>query len=378
MIIPGFGMISHVISTFSGKPVFGYLGMVYAIASIGILGFIVWSRTVGLLFCEEQVTNFAICWNGCLLIGTFSCKNLVSNAKSAGNQATLRSLMSSSETTREASFDFSIFNDWYTKQTGRLSLNTDWLTWFVGFSEGDGALLLSGIRARFVLTQKEGAILYHIQEVLGFGVVRYFASGNYYRFIVEDNTNIRMLALLFNGNLVIPRRVTQLQAWATVLGGLEVITTTILPTLQDAWLSGFADAEGCFNISIRARLNTVTGFRVILRFLLDQKGAEPLLLHIQSLLGYGHVNLRKDTDQVFRYTNNSFVGLVSVRDYFLSYPLKTKKAVSFSKWNEAYLMVLAKDHLTEEGLGKIRVMSKQVNQITSDTRRTGSARHVKR
>ena len=57
IIVPGFGIVSHVISTFSRKPIFGYLPMVYAMIAIAALGFVVWAHhmyTVGMSITQQS------------------------------------------------------------------------------------------------------------------------------------------------------------------------------------------------------------------------------------------------------------------------------------------------------------------------------------
>ena len=373
LVIPAFGIVSTTISAASNKSIFGYLGMVYAMMSIGVLGFVVWSQWLAFPISDFRVTNFAICWNSLVLIGTFYSKNLMSYAQSAGNLSYIvRNITdkSSSETTRETSFNFINFR----KRTNinEEQISNAWLIWFIGFSEGDGAFLTYKNICTFVLTQKEETILQHIKSTLNMGTVKNF--GKFSRYIIRDNESINILISLFNGNIVLDKRKVQLRKWYDIQN-ISEINNNIMLTLNDAWISVFIDAEGCFNVTLFKRKAMALGYQVKLRFMIDQKDSLNTMLYLKNLLNLFltfRKKVKNNIGQMHRIESNSFIKVPLIIKYLDEFNLKTKKKESFNKWKTVYYMVLKKEHLNPAGLENIRILSKQVNLITSITRKTGS------
>lgn len=120
-----------------------------------------------------------------------------------------------------------------------------------------------------------------------------------------------MLIYLFSGNLILSKRLIQFNNWVTPFNtihgmNLPLQSNCINLTLNSAWLSGFTDAEGCFNVNIVPRSASVVGFRTTLRFILDQQFEQGILLLIATLLGTGHISCRASTNEVYRLTVDSF------------------------------------------------------------------------
>lgn len=129
---------------------------------------------------------------------------------------------------------------------------------------------------------------------------------------------------------MLPHRITQLGRWIininaslindksqyfNFIAEIEHIVAPVTPTLTDAWISGFTDASGTFNVIVIARPDSATGYRVRVRFFIDQKNALAELMTIRNLFGFGRVKLRNETDAVYRYSNDSLIGQQSICHY---------------------------------------------------------------
>lgn len=307
---------------------------------------------------------------------------------------------SNSNTTLETKmFEFEAFFTEYPKMYAENRLpDVEFLQWLIGFTEGEGCFSVAKRGdLSFVITQssEDVKILNYVKNNLGFGkVIKQSIKGNTHRFVVQDMVHLKLISLLFNGNMVFPTRTTRFLTFLSSLNekllkkGLPVIVpiyATVLPSLTDCWLAGITDGEGSFTCSILG--NSPSAYRF--RYILTQKhdANKNILDHIINLfceLGAKGAVVPHSAEGVWEVRVNGVKNCKGLFKYFDEYTLKTNKAASYLKWKTICSRLEKKDHLDSIMRVEMANLCKQINhnnnnktQHNNRNKGNGSAKAVK-
>lgn len=134
------------------------------------------------------------------------------------------------------------------------------------------------------------------------------------------------------------------------------------------WISGFTDGEGCFTISFIRNKTTRFGQQVFPEFVITQ-GAKslPALKKIKNYFDCGNIFLNKRYDNhnkhLYRYCVRAIPELqIKIIPHFKKYKLKTNKKNDFKLFEQGIQIISLKNHLTENGLKKLKKIASQMNR----------------
>ena len=312
--------------------------------------------------------------------------------------------------TNNSYFKFENFYREYQLYMKKPAPNLEFLTWFIGFTEGDGSFV---IRKRGVFLfgvyqhKKDIEVLNMIRNRLGFGKV--YTQHNISSFIVDTKRELYLICHLFNNNLVTVNKKLSFDKWLlginkNLIKGKYVLlpvqltsfNTLVLPSLKDGWISGFTDAEGCFSVSIR---NSIKGFNIIFEISqnnfkknlwklaknnkssfiehkddelnstsiseLSNLGQEPVLLYLEKLFTVGKAYQSKSREKASSYRVSGLKATTAIMPYFDKYPLLTGKYLSYKSWKELHLKFLNKEHLDPILRDNLKILASKVNKFDS-------------
>lgn len=280
-------------------------------------------------------------------------------------------LVGTSETACEITFDFKDYLGLRVDHQ-KNKKNKKFQEWLIGFTEGDGSFIVSKGKVYFDITQSisDIQVLYYIKKQQGFGKVllREESHRRVGVFYITSKENFRRLICLFNGNLCSDYKRNQFSNWLSVYNkqyneDIPLKICSVIPTLNNGWLSGIIDAEGSFSARIRECKTYKLGKSPHLSLSIYHK--EPMILdQIKNLF---NPRLKTGYDkswQGYRIIISSFKKQNIIRQYLTNYKLKTRKQISFLKFSNILKRILNKQHLETKGLNHlICSASKSVNKL---------------
>lgn len=304
----------------------------------------------------------------------------------------------SSETTREASFQFSQYYNCLPTHIKPDQCNPRFFEWFIGFFEADGSysssistesntelnLEMDSIypqkwnvdfstkRVHFEITQKDPKILYFIRKNLGYGRVQRIVKSNnkvYYRYYTSKKENIERLLNLFNGNLVLQKRQKQFEKLLNdieQMWNLKIVLQPwkMKPSLNHAWLTGFVEGDGGFytnqgNNFIRGHYpDGRVRYGFFLKFYITQKDEQEILINIRNLFqATNKLSTVTNNRTTVRYNRLEIANAKSrnyIIKYFERFPFKGEKKLWFERWKKVHGYQQRGQKLTEKSATKLK------------------------
>lgn len=283
---------------------------------------------------------------------------------------------SSSLLSTKSNFNFDSFYEKYKLIVGKSPcFNHNWLTWFIGFTEGDGSFIITkrGGDPRLVIVQdtRDIQVLYMIQKTLAFGrVIKQGKTTS--RFIVQDKKGLYLLCLLFNGNIVTKRRAISFKKFLLAfnkysnkgriqLKAIDFQDSMVKPAKEDSWISGFVDSEGCFHVGLSRKNNNYN-----ISFDLSQqaslvKNEESGLELLVDTFKVGKITKHSLGTDVYSYRISGLSNTSYLFSYFDTHKLRSKKLKSYLLWRELHAKLTNKEHLDSTLRPSLKILASKVN-----------------
>jgi len=276
-----------------------------------------------------------------------------------------------------------------------INLNSNLGAYFAGLFEGDGSIWIpktkyapSGKKyiphLSITFSEVESPLVLKLQSILG-GYIRHKKENRAYVLTFNTLSQLNNIICLINGYLRGPK----IEHFKSLIDWMNKNTNSSLicktpdnsDLLKNAWLSGFIDAEGSFDIRVSLVKHGALKDRVAARFRLEQSQFDfksqmsnlnlftlisksllvKLALSKHSSLGLRPAIKGRDKKEYYLISLSSQKARVQLVDYLYNYSLFSSKLLNYKCWRECHNLINKNEHLTEKGKNTALFLKSQMN-----------------
>lgn len=284
----------------------------------------------------------------------------ITPGQSAGNFSFSTKATAVTNNTYNSYTNLPLISEHLPKHNSNLTDN-DFGYFLAGLIEGDG--WFGDNQLHIIFAENDISLAYFIKSRIGHGHVYKIKDKKAVRYICKNKKGLSIILSLINGKLVSKPKYEQLikNNYAEKFNfSINLPSNKI--TLDNYWLAGFSQADGCFHICIAKSKTHKTGLSVRLEFSIKQNDGLPLKL-LYDTLKMG--NLSQYTSGIWCYKSTGFKTAALLINYFDTFNLFSSKYVSYLKFRKVYIMITNGKHLENKGIIKIKSIATKGSSETS-------------